>query len=204
MLRCNCPLFIADEMLEVTTLNTNENVLVLINKGFSKMSKGQKQIAIYLTEHYNDAAFQTAAQIANEAQVSESTVVRFASYLGYDGFPQLHHALEQLIARRLDVAKKIEFSKEHSDRGELIRQVLQSDIAKLEDTLESLDPTAVDIAVDNILRARAVYIIGLRSCAPLAESLRFYLHAICPHVVLLKSTSTVSYKHMTMPTILRV
>lgn len=171
-------------------METKENVLVTINKRFSAMSRSQKQIADYLIRHYNAAAFQTAAEISREVGVSESTVVRFAAFLGYDGFPQLHHALEQLIAKRLDAVKKLEFSKEESTRKEVIQAVFQSDIAKLEDTARGIDMMALDLAVENILEAKTVYIIGLRSCAPLAECLRFYLHLICPQVVLLNSTSS--------------
>lgn len=170
-------------------MDKGENLLTVLNRKYPSMSKGQKRIAAYINKYHEKAAFLTAAQIAKEAGVSESTVVRFASWLGYSGFPQFHRAMEQLVKKRLGAAHKIAFSKEKSTRGELIQAVLQSDIAKLEDTMESLDLAALDLAVDNILQAEHVYIIGIRNCAPLAQCLHFYLHMVCPQVILLQSTS---------------
>lgn len=170
-------------------MDTKENLLTIINKQFPTMSKSHKNIAAYIIENYEKAVFLTAAEISKEVGVSESTVVRFASGLGYNGFPELHRAMEQLIKKKLDNVRKIEFSKKNSTRDELIKAVLQSDIAKLEDTFDSLDLTALDVAIENILSAETIYIIGIRNCAPLAECLHFYLNMICPHVVLLQSTS---------------
>lgn len=170
-------------------MNTKEHLLTIIHKQFSKMSRGQKKIAAYLTEHYDKAAFFTAAQIAAEVGVSESTVVRFAGFLGYDGFPELHRALEQLVEKRLDSKRSTKLDRHYSNRKELIQAVFESDMAKLEDTASELDLNAFDIAVENILHARHVYIIGLRNCAPLAECLHFYLHMICPDITLLNSTN---------------
>lgn len=170
-------------------MDNYENLLTLMNKQFPSMSRSHKSIAAYLTENYEKAVFYTAAQLGKEVGVSESTVVRFAMGLGFNGYPEMHKALEQLIKKKLDSVRQIEFSKEYSTRAELMKVVLQSDIAKLEDTLYNLDLTAMDIAVENILNADTVYIIGLRTCAPLAEILQFYLNLICPRVVLLHSTS---------------
>lgn len=170
-------------------MDTKEHLLTVINRQFSRMSRGQKKIAAYLMENYDKAVFLTAAQIAKEAGVSESTVVRFAVFLGYDGFPELHRALEQLIEKRLDYRKKPELSKTYSSRKELIQAVFESDIAKLEDTAGELDLNALDLAVEDILHAEHVYIIGLRNCAPLAECLHFYLHMICSEITLLNSTN---------------
>lgn len=170
-------------------MDTKEHLLTLIHKHFSEMSRGQKKIATYLTENYDKAVFCTAAQIASEVGVSESTVVRFATFLGYDGFPALHRALEQLIEKRLDYKRSPELTRQYSSRRELIQAVFESDMAKLEDTAAELDLNALDIAVEDILRARHVYIIGLRNCAPLAECLHFYLHTLRPDITLLNSTN---------------
>lgn len=170
-------------------MEKKENVLTLINERFPAMSKSHKMIGAYLTENYEKAVFFTAAELGKEVGVSESTVVRFAMNLGFSGYPAFQKALEQLITTRLDTAKKIEFAKEYSTRTELMKVVLRSDIAKLEDTYDNLDLSALEMAVDNILSAETVYIIGLRTCAPLAEILQFHLNLICPRVVLLHSTS---------------
>lgn len=170
-------------------MDKNENILTRMNQLFPSMSKSHKTIAAYLMENYDKAVFFTAARLGKEVGVSESTIVRFAAGLGLYGYPQLHKELEKLVQRKLDNVKQIEFSKEYSNRKELMKVVLQSDIAKLEDTLENLDLTSMDVAVENILKAQTVYIIGLRTCAPLAEILQFYLNLICPRVILLHSTS---------------
>ena len=171
-------------------MQTGENLLVVMNKKFSSLSRGQKRIASYLNENFEQAAFQTAAEIGKETGVSESTVIRFAFALGYESFADFHKALEQLIKKRLDNVKKIELSRQYSDQSELLRLVLQSDIAKLEDTLTELDLSAMSVAVENILQARTVYIMGIRDCLPLAQSLYFYLQKICPSLVLLHSTNS--------------
>ncbi|MCI8373458.1 MAG: MurR/RpiR family transcriptional regulator [Lachnospiraceae bacterium] len=171
-------------------MNTKEDLLTIMNKNYSSMSRGQKQIAAYLMEHYEKAAFLTAAEISRKAGVSESTVIRFAAALGYGGFPELHKALGQLVKKRLSQVQKLEFSKKNATRNELIKAVLQSDLVKLEDTFHNLDLAAMDIAVANILNAKTVYIIGIRNCTALAEYLYFHLNLVCPQVVLLKSTSS--------------
>lgn len=181
----NCPFL----KQEGTQVYTKENLLVLLNQQFKSMSKSHKSIASYLKENYEKAAFLTAAEIAKEVGVSESTVVRFATSLGFAGFPQLHKALGDLLKTHFKTSKKIDILKEKSTRTDLIKAVLTSDIEKLQDTMEGMDMKALDIAVEDILQAETVYIIGLRNCAPLAEILHFYLHMICPHAVLLHSTS---------------
>lgn len=170
-------------------MSTSENLLMVMNQKFPSMSKSHKNIAAYLEKNYEKAVFLTAAELAKEIGVSESTVVRFANSLGLKGYPELHKELEKLIKKKLEAAEKIEFAKEYSGRTELMKAVLQSDIAKLEDTLDNLDLTALDMAVNNILEAETVYVIGLRTCSPLAEILQFYLNLICPRVILLHSTS---------------
>lgn len=170
-------------------MNTKDNLLNLINQQFKSMSKSHKRIASYLSEKYEKAAFLTAAEIAKEVNVSESTVVRFAVSLGFSGFPQLHKALGELLKTQIKTTQKINVLKEKSSRADLMKAVFLSDIEKLKDTMASIDIHALDIAVEDILEAETVYVIGLRNCAPLAEMLHFYLHMVCPHTVLLQSTS---------------
>lgn len=165
------------------------DVIQIIDEKFPKMSKGHKAIANYIKEHYDQAVFMTAAQIGEELRISESTVVRFASGLGYAGFPDFQRNLADWVKNKLNTVAKVGAKYGRSSQSEVLKSVLTGDIEKIEATLDSLDPNVFELAVDLILNARTVYIIGLRSCAPLAEFLSFYLNMIRENVVLLTTTS---------------
>ena len=121
--------------------------------------------------------------------VSESTVVRFASGLGYDGYPEFQKKLAEWVKNKLNVVQKVSSKYGKSSQTELLRSVLTADMEKISDTLQSLDPTAFEAAVNVILEAKTVYIVGIRSCEPLADFLSFYLNMIRGDVVLLRTTS---------------
>ena len=167
-----------------------QDVLAKINEKYPKMSKGHKAVAAYITEHYDQAVFMTAAQLGNEVGVSESTVVRFASAIGYDGYPEFQRVLEEWVKDKFTSVARVGAKYGKSSQSEIIQSVLSADIEKINDTLENLDPVAFETAVDTLLNAENIYIIGLRSCEPLAEFLSFYLQMIRGNIVLLRSTST--------------
>jgi len=167
-----------------------QDVLAKINEKYPKMSKGHKAVAAYITEHYDQAVFMTAAQLGNEVGVSESTVVRFASAIGYDGYPEFQRVLEEWVKDKFSSVARVGAKYGKSSQSEIIQSVLSADIEKINDTLENLDPVAFETAVDTLLNAENIYIIGLRSCEPLAEFLSFYLQMIRGNIVLLRSTST--------------
>ncbi len=175
--------------MEYSTGRT-QDVLAKINEKYPKMSKGHKAVAAYITEHYDQAVFMTAAQLGNEVGVSESTVVRFASAIGYDGYPEFQRVLEEWVKDKFSSVAKVGAKYGKSSQSEILQSVLSADIEKINDTLEFLDPVAFETAVDILLKAEKVYIIGLRSCEPLAEFLSFYLQMIRGNIVLLRSTST--------------
>jgi DNA-binding MurR/RpiR family transcriptional regulator len=161
-----------------------------INQNFKGMSKSHKKLATFVLDHYDNAAFMTAAKLAKSVGVSEATVVRFAYALGYEGYPEFQEALAEWVKGKLNTVQKIGAKYGNSTQQEVINSVLGADIENINDTVEHLDPQAFELAVECILAAKRVYIIGLRSCKPLAEFLQFYLNMVRDNIILLDSTST--------------
>lgn len=167
----------------------NSDILTKINDSYSRLSKGQKLIATFVTDHYDMAVFMTAAEIAKAVGVSESTVVRFAVCVGYDGFPEFSKALEIWYKSKMNTISMMGDKYGKASQSDLLNSVLRSDMEKMEDTIANLDVEAFEMAVDIILNARKVYVVGLRTCEPLADFLHFYLNMIRPDVYILKTTS---------------
>lgn len=161
-----------------------------INGKFNKMSKSHKKLATFVIDHYEQAAFMTAAKLGKTVGVSEATVVRFAYALEYEGYPEFQEALAEWVRNKLNGVQNIGAKYGRSSQSEILNSVLRADIEKIEDTVEHVDIHAFEAAVDIILSAKHIYIIGLRSCKPLAEFLHFYLNMIRGDVYLLNSTST--------------
>ncbi len=171
-------------------MDINEkDIISRMNERFIKMSKGHKAIAAYISDHYDEAAFMTAAKIGQTVGVSESTVVRFAGSLGYDGYPEFQSALADWVQSKLNRVQKMDTKYKNNTQSEILHSVLTADIEKINDTITNLDPLAFNDAIDIILNAENVYIVGLRSCEPLADFLQFYLQMIRGNVILLKTTS---------------
>ena len=169
--------------------NTND-LLNRINKKYSSMSKGQKLLATYITDNYDKAVFLTAAKMGDIVGVSESTVVRFAMSLGYKGYPEFQEALGELVRNKLNSVQRMEVTYGRISQSKILETVLQSDADKLKTTLEKIDHSAFDLAVDTILNAKTIYIVGIRSCAPLASFLSFYLTLMFDNVRLLHTNSS--------------
>lgn len=166
------------------------DVLARINECYAKMSKSHKVIAAYISDHYDQAVFMTAAQLGAEVGTSESTVVRFAAGLGYDGYPEFQKTLADWVKNKLNSVARIGAKYGSSTQSEILTSVLSADIEKINDTIANLDPVAFETAVNILIESEHIYIIGLRSCEPLAEFLSFYLQMVRGDVILLKSTST--------------
>lgn len=169
--------------------STNE-LMNRINERYGAMSKGQKMIAAYITDYYDKAVFLTAAKLGETVGVSESTVVRFAMQLGYKGYPQFQQALAELVRGKLDSVQQMENVYGRISQSEILTTVLTSDAKRIQETLEMIDAQAFDMAVDAILKARHIYVIGIRSCAPLAEFLAFYLNMMFDDVRLVHTNSS--------------
>ena len=165
------------------------DIITRINQYYGKMSKGQKTIANFIYDHYDQAVFMTAAKLGDTVGVSESTVVRFASCVGYSGYPEFQKDLEEWVQNKINSVQKIDAKYGRSTQSEIVTSVLNADIEKITDTIDNLDPAAFETAVNTILKARNIYIMGIRSCAPLADFLHFYLNMIRGNVILLRTTS---------------
>ncbi|HAW06263.1 MAG TPA: N-acetylmannosamine kinase [Rikenellaceae bacterium] len=169
--------------------NTND-LLNRINNHYSSMSKGQKLLATYITDNYDKAVFLTAAKMGETVGVSESTVVRFATFLGYKGYPEFQKALEELVRNKLNSIQRMEVTYGRISQSKILETVLQSDADKIKTTLEKIDHNAFELAVSTILEAKNIYIVGIRSCAPLASFLGFYLNLMFDDVRLLTTNSS--------------
>ena len=166
-----------------------KSILHTIENNMSSFSKGQKRIAGYILENYDKAAFMTASKLGKLVGVSESTVVRFASELGYDGYPSMQRALQEMIRSRLTSTQRIQAAGDLLDREDLLGAVLQSDIDKLREIVGEADRAEFDNVVERIMRARHIYILGVRSSSFVAGYLNFYMHLLCENVTLVQSNA---------------
>ena len=167
----------------------HQNLISKIEQNMPRMSKGQRAIAAYLLAHYEEAAYITAARIGVEAGVSESTVVRFAMELGFEGYPHFQKALQEEMKGRLTSVQRMRAADRLRKKDDVLGAVLLSDMDKIKQTFERIDRQIFDRAVDTILGAQKIYILGVRSAAPLASFLGFYFNLIFDHVRLVHTTS---------------
>ena len=159
------------------------DLLVRLNKNYKTLSKGQKQLAAYITENYDRAAFITASKMGRIVGVSESTVVRFAYALGYDGYPELQKSLQELIRNKLTSVQRIQLTGDLQP-NDVLRSVLKSDVSNIRATIDSIDNASFNAAINALLEAKKVYIVGLMSAAPLAQFLAYYLGFVMDNVVM--------------------
>ena len=140
----------------------NRDILAVIQENMPTFSKGQRRIANYILESYDKAAFMTASKLGKIVGVSESTVVRFAAELGYDGYPSMQKSLQKMIRRRLNSVQRIEVSNDRIGDHDILSTVLQSDMEKIRLTLEAVDHNSLELSADAIVSARRIYVIGVR------------------------------------------
>lgn len=165
------------------------NILSKIENQIPNFSKGQKNIANYILTHYEKAAYMTAAKLGIAAGVSESTVVRFAFELGYEGYPELQTDLQEIIKSKLTSVQRIEVANEQIGDMDILGKVLNADIEKIKRTLDETSRESFAGAVDSIVKARTIYILGTRSAAVLAQFLYLYFQIIFENVRLVDTTS---------------
>ena len=169
---------------------TTTDLVSKINEYYGKMSKGQKLLANYIMDNYDKAVFLTAAKLGEIIGVSESTVVRFATFIGYKGYPEFQKALEEMVRLKLNTADTVELTNGSIEQNGVLRSVLVADALKVKNTMETIDEVAFENAVEVINNARRIYVVGIRTCAPLASFLSFYLNMIFDNVVNLQTSST--------------
>ncbi|WP_312698924.1 MurR/RpiR family transcriptional regulator [Sedimentibacter sp.] len=170
-------------------MGNGNDLISLINSNYYKFSKGQKQIAQFIIDHYDKAAFMTAAKIGETVDVSESTVVRFASTIGYSGFPELQKALQVLIKNKLTTVQRISLDSDIvNDKDKLHKRILKNEMNTLRGLYETIDTNELDKATDLIMNADKVYILGLRTSSTLSNYLGFYLDVILDNVKVLNNS----------------
>lgn len=166
-----------------------KDILTHIQENMSSFSKGQKLIANFILESYDKAAFMTACKLGKTVNVSESTVVRFAAELGYDGYPSMQKALQEMIRNKLTAIQRIEVSNDRIGDQDIMSMVMQSDIEKIRITLEETDRESFNQAVDMIIAAKRIYILGVRSASALANFMGFYFNYIFDNVLRVDTAS---------------
>ena len=165
------------------------DLLKELSKGSSKFSKGQRIIAKYILNNYDKAAFMTAGRLGKIVGVSESTVVRFAAELGYDGYPSMRKALQEMIRNRLTSVQRIEVAKSMIDDNDIVRSIIGSDIQNLQATLEILEQDSFNKFVDSIIEAKNIYIVGMRTSTSLSSFLGLYLNLLRSNVSVIHDTA---------------
>lgn len=170
-------------------LGVEKDILDLISRETAGFSKGQRQIAKFIVENYDKAAFMTAGQLGLKVGVSESTVVRFASALHFSGYPDMRKALQEMVRGRMNSLQRIEVGKELLDEENVLKTVLISDMEKLHTTLSEINKKDFDAAVSEIIKARNLYIVGMRSATALAGFMGYYLNLLLDNVRLVSDNA---------------
>lgn len=166
-----------------------EYLLERIQNSYSKLSKGQKLIAEYISNHYDTAAYMTAAKLGETVGVSESTVVRFAAEIGYDGYPNLQKAMQEMIRDRLTSVQRIGVASNRITSGDVLSSVLSQDIKLIKRTMEETSGESFNAAVKAIVNARTIYIFAVKSSFALARFLGYYFELIFGNVKIIETTS---------------
>lgn len=166
-----------------------EHLLSRIEMNRDKFSKGQNRIADFIEEHYDSAAFMTASKLGKKVGVSESTVVRFATQLGYSGYPKLQKAMQEMIRDKLTSVQRIDVTATRIGDNDVLDAIMNQDIDKIRRTLEEINREDFEKAVKSIVKARRIYIFGVRSTASLAEFLGYYFGLIFDNVRVITNTS---------------
>lgn len=167
-----------------------KDILALIQQEMGGFSKGQRRIGNYILKSYDKAAFMTASRLGQTVNVSESTVVRFAAELGYDGYPAMQKALQEMIRNKLTAVQRIEVSNDRLADHDVLPMVMQADAENIRLTLEGVDRVSFDRAVGDILAARRIYIVGVRSAYALSSFLGFYFNMMFENVMVAHTDSS--------------
>ena len=168
----------------------NNDILSVLQERATTFSKGQRAIARYITDSYDKAAFMTASKLGRTVGVSESTVVRFAVELGYDGYPTMQKAMQEMVLNRLSSVQRIEVANDRIGDQDILSLVLQSDMEQLRKTVSSVDRKDFSAAVNAILDARRIYVLGVRSASALASFLGYYLNLMFENVHTITDSGT--------------
>ena len=178
----------SDEAKKLGALQMTD-ILTYIQENMTSFSKGQKLIANYILQSYDKAAFMTASKLGKTVNVSESTVVRFAAELGFDGYPSMQKTLQEMIRNKLTAIQRVEVSKERIGNQDVMTMVMQSDIEKIRMTLDETDQVSFNQAVAAIANAKRIYVLGVRSASVLANFISFYFRFMFDNLVSVDTSS---------------
>ena len=167
----------------------NNDILAILQERYDTFSKGQRRIAKYITDAYDKAAFMTASRLGKQAGVSESTVVRFAMELGYEGYPQMQKAMQEMVLNRLTSVQRMGITSDRLGSQDIVSTVLHADAEKLRQTGDTVDRAVFQNAVDSILGANNIYIIGVRSASALSSFFGYYLRYMFDRVHVITNSS---------------
>ena len=167
----------------------SRDLLLQMKEGMASFSKGQRRIATYIVDHYEKAAYMTAAKLGETVNVSESTVVRFATELGFEGYPEFQRAMQDIIRNRLTAFQRIEVANHLIGDGDIVAKTLIGDAEKIKQTSEHLDREAFSSAVESLIRAKNIYIMGVRSSSHLAGFLDSGMRRMFDNVKMIQSTA---------------
>ena len=173
--------------------NETESLISQLNLSDRKLSKGHRKIADYIEQHYDKAVLLTASSLSEAVGVSESTVVRFAVALGYEGYPEMHRALQEAVRHRLTANQRFDMAADIRE-DDVMLTVLKTDMSNIRATIDEMDQVAFRGAVSALLEAKHIYILGLRSAAPLAQFLGYYLNFIFDNVRVVAAASNDVYE----------
>ena len=168
-------------------IKDNKYLISHIQSQYTRFSKGQKLIAQYILKNYDKVAYMTDCKLGEAVGVSESTVVRFANALGYSGYPKLQDALQEVIKNKLTTVQRVDMVKEFNDDSAILKKIVKSDMDNIKDTLEEIDEKAFEEAANRILKAKRIYIVGMRSSFTIAQYLGFYLGIILDSVHVIRT-----------------
>lgn len=174
-------------MNEDVNINEKDGLMAIMNEKYKTMSKGQKLLARYTMENYPKVAFMTASKLGETVGVSESTVVRFANALGFSGYPKFQDALRELIKTKLTTVERVEMAnRDYSSDSKILENVLKTDIDNIKETMDSLEQKSYEDAINLMISAKKVYVMGLRSSIYVAKYLGYYLNYILDDVVIIR------------------
>lgn len=174
-------------MNDDVNINESDSLMTIMKEKYKTMSKGQKLLANYTMENYPKVAFMTASKLGETVGVSESTVVRFANALGFSGYPKFQDALQELIKTKLTTVERVEMAnRDYSTDSKILENVLKADIDNIKETLDTLEEKSYEKAVNTIISANKLYIMGLRSSIYVAKYLGYYLNYILDDVIIVR------------------
>ena len=171
------------------------DLLGRIRQQYITLSKSHKKIADYILSNYDKVAFMTASSLGKKVNISESTVVRFAGSIGYDGYPELQRELQESIKSKLTTVQRFEMSKGHNE-SDYLTKIMMGDIYNIRHTIDHVDVDMINIFISKMIGARKVHILGLRSSSILANYLGFYLNFILPDVHVVRETAQDVYDQL--------